>query len=128
MASFQGINVKVISDGVTLTCYDDPDETTIRKSGEVRKYIEAVTDAKFMVAFQLTEGFDMGHCDEDAADVGTSRELLKDLGSIKLCVQRVMRRERPVPYDYKDCKKARDTIESVPENLLKGQAISNKVK
>lgn len=63
MASFQGINVKVISDGVTLTCYDDPDETTIRKSGEVRKYIEAVTDAKFMVAFQLTEGFDMGHCD-----------------------------------------------------------------
>lgn len=63
MASLQGITVEVMSGGVPLTCYDDPDETTNRKSGEVRKYIEAVTDAKFTVAFHLTKAFNMGYCD-----------------------------------------------------------------
>ena len=63
MARWQGINVEIRSGGVPLQCYDDPDQATNRNSGEVRKYIEAVTDAKFAVAYELTKDFKMGDCD-----------------------------------------------------------------
>lgn len=63
MASLQGINVEIISGGVPLQCYDDHDQATNRESGEARKYIEAVTDAKFAVAFHLTKEFHFRNCD-----------------------------------------------------------------
>lgn len=63
MASSHGITVEILSGGAPLPCYDDPDGATNRKSGEVTKYIEAVTNAKFEVAFHPIKDFHMGYCD-----------------------------------------------------------------
>lgn len=59
-------------------------------------------------------------------DVDASLEQLKHLGSITVNIRRVTRRKRPVPYHYPE--KAHARIESVPEKLLKGQAISDRVR
>ena len=63
MASSHGINVEIRSGRVPLQCYEDPEEATNRKPGEVRKYIEATTDAKFEAALHLTRDFNIGQCD-----------------------------------------------------------------
>ena len=77
MASSNGINVEILSGGLTLKAYDDPDEAINGKPGEVRKYIEAMTDAKFSVAFHLTKGFKVGHCD--------GIDVLYDLDGLPIC-------------------------------------------
>ncbi|MCJ1306014.1 hypothetical protein MMC08_008832, partial [Hypocenomyce scalaris] len=69
MASAHGIKVEVQTDGQGLRCYDDPDEAPNGKPGVVKKYIEAVTDATFMIGISLTRDFSFGKCDGIKASV-----------------------------------------------------------
>ena len=59
MAILKGIEASVIVDGKALTEYDDedtPDESSDH-TGEVSKYIEAVSDAEFSIGFTVPKSY-----------------------------------------------------------------------
>lgn len=67
MAHYEGVTVKVISDGKTCPMYDDPDadghKDPFSLSSPPHKYIEAVTGAKFAVVVTLEPSFQFANCD-----------------------------------------------------------------
>ena len=58
-----GVKVEIISDGVTLPCYEDPDTEPNETERLSRHYIEARTGATFEVKVSLANKFDMRSCD-----------------------------------------------------------------
>ena len=67
MAQYQGVTVKVASDGKSCPMYDDPDadghEDPFSDVSPPQKYIEAVAGAKFSVALTLEPNFKFANCD-----------------------------------------------------------------
>ncbi|KAL8641890.1 MAG: hypothetical protein Q9228_001364 [Teloschistes exilis] len=63
MAHFKEATFKIISGGVSLPVYDDPDETTEEDSWETQKYVEAVTGATFEIKVTLDRSFYWDKCD-----------------------------------------------------------------
>ncbi|KAL8650769.1 MAG: hypothetical protein Q9226_005006 [Calogaya cf. arnoldii] len=67
MAQYNGVTVKVVSDGKSCPMYDDPDadghENPFSETSPPQKYIEAVAGAKFSVAVTLEPNFKFANCD-----------------------------------------------------------------
>ncbi|KAL8648283.1 MAG: hypothetical protein Q9226_006060 [Calogaya cf. arnoldii] len=67
MAQYDGVTVKVVSDGKSCPMYDDPDadghENPFSETSPPQKYIEAVTGAKFAVVLTLGPNFRFKKCD-----------------------------------------------------------------
>ncbi len=61
MDPFQGIVVQILSNGQSLTLYDDPDSDDVTDGDSRRRYVEATTGATFSVRVTLTTEFNLYH-------------------------------------------------------------------
>lgn len=57
MDIFQGLEVEIVSNGQSLPLYDDPDTTRTHEPRTRRRYIEAVTGAKFSIKVTIKPTF-----------------------------------------------------------------------
>lgn len=68
-AHLEGVKVEVISNGQSLSLYDDPDAIGNEEPRTRQNYIEAVTGATFEVKVTLSDTFEMGRCDAARASI-----------------------------------------------------------
>lgn len=68
-AHFEGVKVEVVSNGQSLSLYDDPDAIENEEPRKRQNYIEAVTGATFEVRVTLSDPFEMGRCDAVRIDM-----------------------------------------------------------
>lgn len=67
MAYYEGVTVKIITNGEPCPMYDDPDadghEDPFNVSSPPQKYIEVVTGAQFSIVVTLDNNFSFAGCD-----------------------------------------------------------------
>ena len=106
MDPFKGILVQVISNGQILKFYDDPDTSDSEDPYQRQRYIEAVTDATFVVKVIITDQFDFCHISrKDGLIVCFSVDGLEWKSSLYVTRERVeerFRTGRPCNFRFND--------------------------